>query len=79
MLDELVWIDINRREVLSAYAEIDDFSESQGIKMGKNDVWIAATVKASGAMLLTTDPAYDHLDGTHITRVWVDPETRKAP
>ena len=78
MLDELVWIDINRREVLSAYAEIDHFSESQGIKMGKNDAWIAATAKASGATLLTTDPDFDHLNGTHITRIWIDPDTRKA-
>ncbi len=78
MLDELVWIDINRREVVSAYAEIDHFSEAQGFKMGKNDVWIAATAKASGATLLTTDPDFDHLDGKHITRIWIDPDTRKA-
>jgi tRNA(fMet)-specific endonuclease VapC len=79
MLDELVWIDINRQEVFDAYAEIDHVSETMGISMGKNDVWIAATAKATGATLITTDPDFDHLDGTHITRIWIDPNTSKSP
>ena len=77
MLDELVWIEINRREILEAYGDIDHFSESTGIAMGKNDVWIAATAKATGATLLTTDPDFDHLDGKYLTRIWFDPDTRK--
>jgi tRNA(fMet)-specific endonuclease VapC len=79
MLDELVWIDINRQEILEAYAEIDHVSESIGICMGKNDVWIAATAKATGATLITTDPDFNHLHGTHITRIWFDPDMRKSP
>lgn len=78
MLDELVWIDINRREILEAYSEIDHFSETVGYAMGKNDVWIAATAKATGTTLLTTDPDFDHLDGKHLTRIWFDPDTRKG-
>ena len=79
MLDELVWIDINRPEILTAYAEIDSFSTSTGRKMGKNDVWIAATAKAANATLLTTDPDFDYLEGTHLMRIWIDPDSRKSP
>src|SRR6516165_8605164 len=46
VLDEIVWIDINQPDILDAYGEIDHYSHTQGIKMGKNDVWIAATAKA---------------------------------
>ena len=77
LLDELVWIDINRPEVLKSYGEIDHDSERMGRSMAKNDVWIAATAKATGATLLTTDKDFDHLDGNHITRIWIDPELTK--
>lgn len=29
--------------------------------MGKNDIWIAATASVLGAVLLTTDNDFDHL------------------
>ena len=80
-IDELVWIDINRREVFEAYAEIDHYSErtvKPARRMGKNDVWIAATAKATGATLLTVDKDFDHLDGTHIRRVWIDANSRNT-
>ncbi len=41
--------------------------------MGKNDLWIAATANATGALLLTTDKDFDHLDGAFLNRVWIDP------
>ena len=53
--------------------EIDGFSRRQGIKMGKNDLWIAATAQVSGATLLTTDMDFDHLDGVLLEREWIDP------
>ena len=79
MLDQLVWIDISNPQLLDAYAEIDQFSETKGRKMGKNDIWIAATAKVTGIPLLTTDPDFDHLEGTHLTRIWIDPACRKQP
>ena len=79
MLRQLVWIDINDAQILEAYGEIDHASISLGRKMGKNDVWIAATARVSGATLLTTDTDFDHLDGTWISRVWIDPNTGKNP
>jgi len=76
MLRELVWLDINNPQVLDAYGEIDHASIVAGRKMGKNDVWIAATARVTRATLLTTDPDFDHLHGTWIHRVWVDPNQR---
>ena len=48
MLRQLVWIDINDSQILDAYGEIDHASRALGRKMGKNDVWIAATARVSG-------------------------------
>ena len=33
------------------------------VRMGKNDLWVAATAHAIGAILLSTDGDFDHLDG----------------
>jgi tRNA(fMet)-specific endonuclease VapC len=55
-------VPIESKDVMEAYAAIDFFSKSQGIKMGKNDLWIAATTYTSGARLITTDDDFDHLD-----------------
>jgi tRNA(fMet)-specific endonuclease VapC len=79
LLDQLIWIDINDPAVFSAYAEIECFSDARGIRMGQNDAWIAATAKASGATLMTTDCDFDHLDPTHLTRIWIDPQTPRQP
>jgi predicted nucleic acid-binding protein len=77
LLDELVWLDINNSRILSAYADIDDFSRSRGRGIGKNDVWIAAAAKATGATLLTTDTEFDHLHETHIKRILIDEKSVK--
>lgn len=68
-------MDINHPDILSAYGELDDLSERAGRPMGKNDLWIAATAKVSGATLLTTDGDFDHLDPAHLTRIRVDQQT----
>ncbi len=77
LLDELVWVDVNHPEVLQSYGEIDHDSDRLGRRMSKNDVWIAATAKASGATLLTMDTDFDHLHGTHIRCVRIDPDVTK--
>lgn len=74
LLDEVVWIDINHPDILDAYGEIDHASRSLGRKMGKNDVWIAATAKVAKTTLLTTDLDFDHLHGSHLDRIWINPE-----
>ncbi|MGL6074771.1 MAG: quinone-dependent dihydroorotate dehydrogenase [Fimbriiglobus sp.] len=63
LLEQLITIDIKKDEpeIISAYADIDHASSQRGIHMGKNDVWIAATARATGYELLTMDKDFDHL------------------
>jgi tRNA(fMet)-specific endonuclease VapC len=79
ILDELVWVDINTDDVLDAYAEVDHYSDTVGRSMGKNDAWIAATAKVTKVTLLTSDKDFDHLHGTHVSRIWIDPNAGTAP
>ena len=59
--------------ILRVYAEIDDFSRRNGVTMGKNEIWIAATASVTGTRLLTTDKDFDHLDGVFLSHDWIDP------
>jgi tRNA(fMet)-specific endonuclease VapC len=70
--------DIDDRVVV-AYGEIDTASHSFGHKMGKNDLWIAATARVLGLTLLTTDKDFDHLHPTWVDREWVDPTSKLPP
>ncbi len=67
---------IDDPEIIQLYAAIDSFSESIGRKMGKNDVWIAATAAVTGATLLTTDRDFDPLAPRFLDRDWIDPDMR---
>ena len=64
---------IDSQDLVDAYAEIDTYSKSKhptlklpvgqtAVKMGKNDLWIAALTHILDATLLTTDADFDHLD-----------------
>ena len=61
--------------IVSTYVEIDTFSyglhttkvlEEPVEKMGKNDLWIAATAHALDMQLITIDSDFNHLDGEFI-------------
>jgi tRNA(fMet)-specific endonuclease VapC len=52
LLRELVIVDI-RRTIAGHYAEIQTRLQALGTPIGQNDIWIAATAKATGAVLLT--------------------------
>lgn len=78
ILEAMYVADINHGdpELLETYAKIDTFSygalkskplPSGAKKMGKNDLWIAATASVVKATLLTMDVDYDHLNGQFIT------------
>ena len=54
-------VSIERTDATQVYATIDALSQSQGIRMGKNDLWIAAAAHIAGARLVTTDDDFDHL------------------
>lgn len=72
----LVVVDINRDPVLRAYAAFDADLTRAGTRMGQqNDLWIAATAAATGAVVLTTDSDFDVLHPTRIHREWVDPQS----
>ena len=78
---KLAPVDINRPEILAAYADIDHYSE-QVVKparpMGQNDLWIAATAHVLDCELITTDKDFDHLHGVKLRRRWIDPASLKG-
>jgi tRNA(fMet)-specific endonuclease VapC len=64
-----IWI--NNIAFVERYVEIDTFSmgkhptkplSTSARKMGKNDLWIAATASLLNASLITTDADFDHLN-----------------
>ncbi len=73
LLAELVRVDAGLNEIVEAYAELYAEGQSKGEPCGENDLWIAATAKATGATLLTCDTDFDWLDGIHITRHLIAP------
>lgn len=76
ILDSVVTIDLNAGEIITAYVEIDQLSQTvaQGARtLSKNDLWIAATAKASNAALLTTDKDFLFLHPNYLFIEYVDP------
>ena len=72
LLDQFLIVPIDSQQIVAAYVEIDSYSQgihpskSTGLSarnMGKNDLWIAATVMVTNSTLLTSDGDFDHLDG----------------
>ena len=66
ILLELVKISIDNPSIYEAYAQIDTHCRKNGISVGKNDLWIAATAVATGYDLLTLDNDFDPLDGVFL-------------
>ncbi|HLL20882.1 MAG TPA: type II toxin-antitoxin system VapC family toxin [Kofleriaceae bacterium] len=73
LASELVVVDIDNQRVLDNYAEIHAFAVTNGYMLGDNDIWIAATAAAAGAVLLTTDRDFDPLADILLTRIYFDP------
>ena len=66
----------DNRNFIQLYADIDNYSQSQhptlrlptsARKMGKNDLWIAATTAIANGILLSTDGDFDHLQGVFLS------------
>jgi tRNA(fMet)-specific endonuclease VapC len=85
MLGGFIRWDINDPAILDAYADIDAWSRANGRRMGKNDVWIAATAIVTSTTIRTTDKDFDHLDNPdssrawRVDRDWVDPSSKLTP
>ena len=73
LVGELVVVDVRSQSVMDRYAEIDTFMVKHGHVVGDNDVWIAATTAAAGAVLLTTDKDFDPMHDRFLTRIYFDP------
>lgn len=83
LLAKLPAVEIHRPPILQRYAEIDCYSKGKlpgrplpaggsTRKMGKNDLWIAATASVLEAPLVTIDGDYDHLDGVYLKVLRID-------
>jgi tRNA(fMet)-specific endonuclease VapC len=80
-------LDISVPEILDRYVEIDCYSkgthptlnsEFSSVKMGKNDLWIAATASAYQCKLLTTDLDFQHLSPQFIDAIYITPNEFKV-
>lgn len=81
ILSQLYEIDINLREIIDRYGEIDAYSQGRlegkplgksSRNMGKNDIWIAATASVFDMTLVTVDKDFDHLDGVYLKLKYID-------
>lgn len=79
LLGQLLVVDINDPDIYSAYADIDHATVTSGRALGKNDLWIAATARATGLTLLTTDKDFDPLVPAWLAREWVDQALSENP
>ena len=61
-------LSIDSEKIVDAYANIDHFLHQNGVSLGKNDIWIAASAVFLDAKLLTKDHDFDALDPTFLSR-----------
>jgi tRNA(fMet)-specific endonuclease VapC len=77
MLDNFVRVDAGLPAVVEWYAQFHAEARHRGTGLGQNDLWIAATARAAGAVLLTCDRDFEWLH-PHICRCSSSPQ-RKMP
>ena len=75
LLQRFVVVNLDTPNMIDTYAQLDDYSRRNGVSMGKNDLWIAASAAITGSRLLTTDKDFDHLDPKFLSRDYIDPTT----
>ena len=75
-------VELGTSGVVDAYVEVDLACRAHpgGARvLSKNDLWIAATARANGATLLTTDQDFDALHPALINRIRIDPSSTLPP
>jgi predicted nucleic acid-binding protein len=75
---ELLSVDISDFRVVEAYADLSSLAKSNGwaIFHGKNDLWVGAAPRVTGATLLTADKDFLPLrDGKHLDVILLDAMT----
>jgi len=84
ILNAISFTDINNNRIIDAYAKIDAYSKGKltsnplppghgAYKMGKNDLWIAATAHVLNARLVSTDKDFDHLNNVFFDLEYITP------
>jgi tRNA(fMet)-specific endonuclease VapC len=79
MLENLVTLDLNSELIIAAYVEVDAANGAVpggARQLSNNDMWIAASTKAAGATLLTTDQDFQHLHPNVFTVQYIDPRSK---
>ncbi len=74
LLSLLTRVDAGLPEVVEAYIELYGVARSEGQAIAdpnQNDLWIAATVKATGATLYTCDKDFNFLHPDHINVCYI--------
>ncbi|WP_425421086.1 type II toxin-antitoxin system VapC family toxin [Phaeodactylibacter xiamenensis] len=73
--------DINSRDIIRRYGEIDAFSQGKlkekrlgdsSRNMGKNDLWIAATASVTNSRLISSDKDFNHLKGEYLDSLLIE-------
>lgn len=74
-------ISLSDASLLEAYVALDLLGRGRGrgVKMKKNDLWIAAECRRMGAILVTSDRDFDHLIASGDLLVDVYDEVPRAP
>lgn len=81
LIDKLVIVELRYNDLINNYIEIEKYNRNihptqkrvgSHIKMGKNDIWIAATAMSTKSKLLTTDKDFEHLNGAFFDVLIID-------
>ncbi len=81
VISDLSILNINSSDIVDRYVEIDCYSKRKhqnlvsnfsAIKMGKNDLWIAATASVHQCTLLTMDLDFNHLHDRFVDIVYFE-------
>ncbi len=76
ILAELVRVEAGLPQVVEAYIEIAPVAQRQGQSIAtqnQNDLWIAATARAAGAVLYTCDKDFQFLDPDFVRVCYIPP------
>jgi predicted nucleic acid-binding protein len=81
LIDKLVIVELRYSDLINSYIEIEKYNRNihptkkrsgSHIKMGKNDIWIAATALSTKSKLISTDKDFAHLDGEFFDVLIID-------
>lgn len=81
LIDKLVIVELNYQDIIDNYIKIEQYNRNihptkkrkgSHIKMGKNDVWIAATTMATNSKLITSDRDFEHLHEEFFDVLFID-------